>query len=108
MKMFLGIASILLVCAASPVWAEAAPEPNPAAGSSTPAPSVQDLPNPNIIHGRVMKIDKDDFFIMDAMGQQMHLRVDADTKIQGEPRIGDRIEVEINSTGTASSIKKRG
>ncbi len=109
MKALWGILSVLLITAAVSSFAVTS-EPNPPAGgpATSAPPAGKDLPGANMIQGRVMKIDKDDFFIMDVTGQQWHLKIDPGTKIQGEPKVGDRIEAEISSKGRASSIKKLG
>src|SRR5437870_494735 len=83
-------------------------EPNPPAGApATSAPPVErDRPGLNIVKGELLKIEGTDYIIRDMSGKEMRLDVDPGTKIQGAPKVGDKIEAEISSGRRAASIKK--
>lgn len=59
------------------------------------------------IQGVVLKADTGQYVIRDSFGKEVQLKVTADTKIEGEPKIGDAVEVKVKEGGTASLIKKR-
>ena len=59
------------------------------------------------IQGVVLKADTGQYVIRDSFGKEVQLKVTADTKIEGEPKIGDPVEVKVKEGGTASLIKKR-
>jgi hypothetical protein len=59
------------------------------------------------IRGVVLKVDTGQYVIRDSFGKDVQLKVTADTKIEGEPKIGDAVEVKVKEGGTASLIKKR-
>jgi len=54
----------------------------------------------------VLKIDGRDYVIRDMSGNELRLEGDAGTKIDGAPKVGDRIEAEISSDRRAAAIKK--
>ena len=58
------------------------------------------------ISGEVLRIEGDTYVIRDVFGKEVHLRVDQNSKIEGSPKVGDRIEAKVMEGGWASSISK--
>jgi hypothetical protein len=83
-------------------------EPNPPAGApaTSAPPPERGSPGVNIIKGEVLKIGKGNYVIKDMAGKALRLKVDAGTRIEGDPKVGDRIEAEMSSKRRAASIKK--
>jgi hypothetical protein len=59
------------------------------------------------IQGVLLKADTGQYVIRDSFGKEVQLKVTSDTKIEGEPKIGDPVEVKVKEGGTAALIKKR-
>ena len=55
--------------------------------------------------GEVLKIDGQSYLIKDASGNQTLLTLDKDTKLEGKPQVGDKIEAELSSDGRLVSLK---
>jgi len=58
------------------------------------------------ISGELLKIEGETYVIRDAFGKEVHLRVDQNSKVEGSPKVGDRIEAKVLEGGWASSISK--
>ena len=58
------------------------------------------------ISGELLKIEGETYVIRDAFGKEVRLRVDQNSKIEGSPKVGDRIEAKVMEGGWASSISK--
>jgi hypothetical protein len=58
------------------------------------------------ISGEVLKIEGQTYVIRDAFGKEVRLRVDQNSKIEGSPKVGDRIEAKVMEGGWASSLSK--
>jgi hypothetical protein len=58
------------------------------------------------ISGEVLKIEGATYVIRDGFGKEVHLRVDENSKIEGAPKVGDRVEAKVMEGGWASSISK--
>lgn len=83
-----------VACAAEP------PSQKPPATSAQPA-GAQD------IRGELLKIDQEECLLKDSFGKEVRLRIDTNTKLEGEPKAGDKVEVSVMEGGVATSIKKR-
>jgi hypothetical protein len=59
------------------------------------------------IHGELLMIDKDHCLLKDSFGKEVRLRITASTKLEGEPKAGDKVAVSVMEGGMATSIKKR-
>ena len=75
--------------------------------ATTPPATATQPAGAQAIQGVVLKTDTGQYVIRDSFGKEVQLKVTADTKIEGEPKIGDAVEVKVKEGGTASSIKKR-
>jgi hypothetical protein len=60
-----------------------------------------------ILTGQVLKIEGETYVIRDAFGKEVRLRVDQNSKIEGSPKVGDRIEAKVQEGGWASILSKR-
>jgi exosome complex RNA-binding protein Csl4 len=60
-----------------------------------------------IVTGEVLKIEGETYVIRDAFGKEVRLRVDQNSKIEGSPKVGDRIEAQVLEGGWASILSKR-
>ena len=58
------------------------------------------------ISGELLKIEGETYVIRDAFGKEVRLHVDQNSKIEGSPKVGDRIEAKVMEGGWASSISK--
>ena len=83
-----------VACAAEP------PSPKPPATSAQPAGAQE-------IQGELLKIDKEGCVVKDSFGKEVQLRISIDTKLVGDPKAGDKVEVSVMEGGVATSIKKR-
>jgi hypothetical protein len=79
-----------------------------AANTYAQQPSVTPLhpAGAQTISGEVLKIEGAMNVIRDAFGKEVQLRVDQNSKIEGSPKVGDRIEAKVMEGGWASSISK--
>jgi uncharacterized protein YdeI (BOF family) len=57
------------------------------------------------ITGEVLKIDGENYVVKDAAGKEVKLHVNAQTKKEGEIKVGDKIEAQADGSGHALSIK---
>ena len=57
------------------------------------------------VKGEVLKIDGENYVVKDATGKEVKLHVNAQTKKQGDIKVGDKIEAQADGTGHATSIK---
>jgi hypothetical protein len=53
----------------------------------------------------VLKIDGENYVVKDATGKEVKLHVNAQTKKEGDIKVGDKIEAQADGTGHAASIK---
>jgi hypothetical protein len=60
-----------------------------------------------VVTGEVLKIEGETYVIRDAFGKEVRLRVDQNSKIEGSPKVGDRIEAKVLEGGWASILSKR-
>jgi hypothetical protein len=58
------------------------------------------------VSGEVLKIEGQTYVIRDAFGKEVRLRVNQNSKIEGSPKVGDRIEAKVMEGGWASSLSK--
>ena len=54
----------------------------------------------------ILKIEGDKYIVRDAAGNRVSFRVNAQTKMDVSPRVGDRIEAILTEGGQAKLIKK--
>src|SRR5437879_7471823 len=79
----------------------AAEESKQAPATATAAPSAEG----GKTGGEVLKIDGQSYLIKDTSGNQTLLTLDKDTKLEGTPKVGDKIEAELSSDGRLVSLK---
>lgn len=92
MKMIIGLIALTAVlCFGLPPLTYAADAPA-AAGSKT-------------VKGDLLKIDGEFYVVKDASGKELRLHVDKSTKLQGNVKAGDKIEVQASDKDHALSIK---
>ena len=59
-----------------------------------------------LVKGRLVKTDGSIYVVRDLIaGQDVHIKVDRDTRMEMVPEVGDHVEVELLSNGNAWSIK---
>jgi len=58
---------------------------------------------PSVIHGTVRSIANDSW-VINANGKDVTVKVDANTKIAGDPRVGDTVEVIVSGNNLALAI----
>ena len=75
--------------------------PKQAPATATAAPSAEG----GKTGGEVLKIDGQSYLIKDTSGNQTLLTLDKDTKLEGTPKVGDKIEAELSSDGRLVSLK---
>lgn len=71
-----------------------------------PSPTPLHPTGAQTVFGEVLKIEGATYVIRDAFGKDVRLRVDQNSKIEGSPKVGDRIEAKVLEGGWASSISK--
>jgi hypothetical protein len=57
------------------------------------------------LKGQVLKIEQDAVTVSTAGGGQARLKLDPQTKMQGAPKVGDKVEVELTSDKQVVSLK---
>jgi hypothetical protein len=104
MKKYLrpGITTLMLTFLAMTIsYAAEESIPKPAPAPATAAPSAE----VGKTNGEVLKIEGQSYLIKDASGNQTLLTLDKDTRLEGAPKVGDKIEVELSSDGRLISLK---
>jgi hypothetical protein len=81
-------------------YAQAPPVTAPPATAVNPAGA-------QTITGELLKIERETYVIRDGFGKEVRLRVDQNSKIEGSPKVGDRIEAKVLEGGWASSVSKQ-
>ena len=94
------MALLMAILFSAVAWAAEPPSQKPPVTSAQPA-GVQE------IHGELLKIDKEGCLLKDSFGKEVQLRINTNTKLEGEPKAGDKVEVSVMEGGVATSIKKR-
>ena len=95
------IALMLTFIAMAISYAAEESTPKQASAPATAAPSAE----VGKTTGEVLKIDGQSYLIKDASGNQTLLTLDKDTKLEGKPQVGDKIEAELSSDGRLVSLK---
>ena len=67
--------------------------------------TMHPVPVPSVIHGTVKSISND-LWVINAQGKDVSVTVNAQTKIVGDPKIGDTVDVLITGDNVALSILK--
>ena len=95
-----GLMALLIIILFSVTTYAADPPPQkPPATSAQPAGAQEIL-------GELLKIDKGGCVLKDSFGKEVQLRINTNTKLVGEPKAGDKVEVSVTEGGIATSIKK--
>ena len=94
------MAFLIIILFSATVYAADPPAQRPPATSAQPAGAQE-------IHGELLKIDKEGCLLKDSFGKEVQLRINTNTKLEGEPKAGDKVEVSVMEGGVATSIKKR-
>jgi hypothetical protein len=45
--------------------------------------------------------------VKDSFGKEVRLRINTSTKVVGEPKVGDKVDVSVMEGGLATTITKR-
>ena len=76
-------------------------------GASTPSGVLaQDTKAPQTIKGELVLLAGEVGVVKDSSGKATHLNVSKATKIEGNPKPGDKVEVSVTGDGQAISIKR--
>jgi hypothetical protein len=60
---------------------------------------------PEVVVGKLLKIEKKTYFVKDWTGKEVHFQIDGRTFIDANmPKVGDRIRAEIEPQGYAYSV----
>jgi len=94
------MALLMAILFSAVAWAAEPPSQKPPATSAQPAGAQE-------IHGELLKIDKEGCLLKDSFGKEVQLRINTNTKLEGEPKAGDKVEVSVMEGGVTTSIKKR-
>jgi hypothetical protein len=81
--------------------APSAAEPQKKAGTMPQSAS----PATATIQGQVLKIESDSLIVSTGGGGQARLKLDGNTKIQGSPKVGDKVEAELSPERNVLSLK---
>ncbi len=76
-----------------------------AADMGSPAKAGKDANGAGAISGEVLKIDGENYVVKDATGKEVKLHVNAQTKKEGDIKVGDKVEAQSDGSGHATSIK---
>ncbi len=91
--------------AAAEKTAPAAKDDGAAAAAEKAAPAAKVAANTRTIKGELLKIDGENYVVKDATGKEVKLHVSAETKKDGDVKVGDKIEAQADASGHATSIK---
>lgn len=94
-----GLMALLITILFSALTYAAEPPQKPPATSAQPAGAQE-------IQGELLKIDKGGCVLKDNFGKEVQLRINTNTKMVGDPKPGDKVEVSVMEGGIATSIKK--
>jgi len=94
------MALLMAILFSAVAWAAEPPSQKPPATSAQPAGAQE-------IRGELLKIDQEGCLLKDSFGKEVQLRINTNTKLEGEPKAGDKVEVSVMEGGVATSIKKR-
>jgi hypothetical protein len=94
------ILSLSMLLVASAAYSAEPPAEAPPATSAQPAGA-------QAIQGTLLKLEGSQYVIRDSFGKEVRLKVNASTKIEGGPKVGDAVEIKVMEGGVASSITKR-
>ena len=94
------MAFLMAILFSAVAWAAEPPAQKPPATSAQPAGAQE-------IQGELLKIDKEGCLLKDSFGKEVRLRINTDTKVKGEPKVGDMVEVSVMEGGLATAITKR-
>jgi exosome complex RNA-binding protein Csl4 len=98
MKMVFAAITLTVFLVTSMAYA-AGPSPSPA----TPAHPA----GAQTVTGEVLKIEEDQYLIRDSFGKEVRLHVSQQSKIEGSPKVGDKIEARVLEGGLADTISKQ-
>jgi type IV secretory pathway VirB10-like protein len=57
------------------------------------------------IQGQVLKIESDSLIVSTGGGGQARLKLDGNTKVEGSPKVGDKVEAELSPERNVLSLK---
>jgi hypothetical protein len=66
---------------------------------------AQDTKSPQTIKGELVLLAGEVGIVKDSSGKATHLNVSKATKVEGNPKPGDKVEVAVTGDGQALSIK---
>ena len=72
-----------------------------------PSATPQNPAGAQTVSGEVLKIEGETYVIRDAFGKEVRLKVDQNSKIEGSPKVGDRVEAKVLEGGWASVLSKQ-
>ena len=94
------VALLMAILFSAVAWAAEPPSQKPPVTSAQPA-GVQE------IHGELLMMDKDQCLVKDSFGKEVRLRINTSTKVEGELKVGDKVDVSVMEGGLATAITKR-
>jgi hypothetical protein len=72
-----------------------------------PEPAAKPPQVDRLVKGRLVRIDGTVFVVRDgAAGEEVEMKVEQGTRMEVLPQIGDQVEVELLSNGSAWSLKR--
>jgi hypothetical protein len=84
-------------------WAYAdTAKPGSSAGA---AGAAQEMGAAKMVKGEVLRIEGENYFVKDEAGKEVKLHVNAQTKKEGDIKVGAKVEAQADATGHATSIK---
>ena len=57
------------------------------------------------VEGDLLKIEEGFYVVKDSAGAEVRLQLGKDTKIDGKPKVGDRVRAQVTTEGTVTSIQ---
>jgi hypothetical protein len=69
------------------------------------AGAAQEMGGAKTVKGEVLRIEGENYFVKDAAGKEIKLHVNAQTKKEGDIKVGAKVEAQADATGHATSIK---
>jgi len=85
-------------------WAYAADPAKPDASGGA-AGAAQEMGAAKTVKGEVLRIEGENYFVKDEAGKEVKLHVNAQTKKEGDIKVGAKVEAQADATGHATSIK---
>ena len=110
-QMVLAVFTVLALVLSIPAISQSEQETSKAPSTQMSIPAFPPTTNCSTLRpcqnvtGEVIRIEES-YWIKDMNGQEVHMRVTGDTKLDALPRVGDKVSAQVRSDGNAEALVK--